>query len=232
MPVLAILLPLLAAAPEVPLASSEPVVVTGHAWAPFISPMGEPFRSRGPDDDTLVKWFRQADDDQDGMLTMQEMQADAHRFFNTLDTNRDGEIDPDELVRYEWEVAPEIQVMSKKRRSAQEARRHGSKPASGLWGKSDGKWDENPQGGARYALLNIPEPVAAADADFDRGITASEFQQAAIVRFQLLDSSGSGILPLAQLLNLRSAGPLPARFPLSDGTPVDPRYGNPLPPRN
>ena len=29
------------------------------------------------------------------------------------------------------------------------------------------------QGGARYGLLNIPEPVAAADADFDRGDIAA-----------------------------------------------------------
>ena len=30
-----------------------------------------------------------------GSLTADEMQADADRFFATLDTNRDGEIDPD-----------------------------------------------------------------------------------------------------------------------------------------
>ena len=36
-------------------------------------------------------------------------------------------------------------------------------------------------------LLNIPEPVAAADTDFNRAITLEEFRQAAIERFQLLD---------------------------------------------
>jgi hypothetical protein len=32
--------------------SKVPIVVKGHAWAPFISPMGEPFRARTIDDDT------------------------------------------------------------------------------------------------------------------------------------------------------------------------------------
>ena len=52
---LSLLLVLLAPAATVP--SSAPITVTGHAWAPFISPMGEPFRARTPDDDTLADWF-------------------------------------------------------------------------------------------------------------------------------------------------------------------------------
>ena len=38
------------------------------------------------------------------------MRADAARFFATLDTNHDGELDPDEIAHYENEVAPEVQV--------------------------------------------------------------------------------------------------------------------------
>ncbi len=33
----------------------EPIIVVGRAWAPFISPMGEPFRAQSAEDDTLVK---------------------------------------------------------------------------------------------------------------------------------------------------------------------------------
>ena len=77
---------------------AAPITVTGHAWAPFISPMGEPFRARAAGDDTLADWFHQADRNRDGMLTVDEMQADAERFFATLDTDHDGEIDPDELA--------------------------------------------------------------------------------------------------------------------------------------
>ena len=45
------------------------------------------------------------------------MQADAARFFAALDTDHNGEIDPDEIANYEWEIAPDIQVMSKTRRA-------------------------------------------------------------------------------------------------------------------
>ena len=76
----------------------------------FLSPMGEPFRSEDPAADNVGTWFAQADADHDGALTLAEVQADAARFFATLDVNHDGEIDPEELARYENEIAPEVQV--------------------------------------------------------------------------------------------------------------------------
>jgi hypothetical protein len=86
------------------------------------------------------------------------------------------------------------------------------------------------QGGARYALLNIPEPVAAADADFNRAITLDEFRQAAIYRFQLLDSRHEGRLTLAQLELLLPKIPAPGAKPKhhSDDE-ADSRVGLPLP---
>ena len=103
-------------APSAQCLDSTPITVTGHPWAPFISPMGEPFRAHTATDDTLADWFYQADRNHDGVLTLDEMDADAERFFATLDTNHDGEIDPDELAQYEYEIAPEIQVKSRTRR--------------------------------------------------------------------------------------------------------------------
>src|SRR5205085_1081238 len=108
----ALLLAVLAAAQVTPTA---PINITGHAWAPFISPMGEPFRARTAADDTLASWFYQADRNHDGVLTVDEMLADADRFFATLDTDHDGEIDPAELAHYEYEIAPDVQVMSRPR---------------------------------------------------------------------------------------------------------------------
>src|SRR5438270_12795075 len=103
------LLILLALGAQEPASQSTPITVTGHPWAPFISPMGEPFRAHSATDDTLADWFRQADRNGDGLLTINEMVADAERFFAKLDTDNDGQIDPDELAHYEWEVAPDIQ---------------------------------------------------------------------------------------------------------------------------
>jgi hypothetical protein len=38
------------------------------------------------------------------------MQKDAEQFFALLDVNHDGEIDPDEITRYENVVVPEIRA--------------------------------------------------------------------------------------------------------------------------
>jgi hypothetical protein len=229
----ALLLPILVAV-ETP--DTRPVVVTGHAWAPFISPMGEPFRARSATQDTLSDWFNQADRNHDGALTAPEMVADAERFFATLDTDHNGEIEPEELANYEYEIAPDIQVMSKTRRAPGVA---GPKPESR---KSRRRREDEMeeaalalrgglQGGARYGLLNIPEPVAAADTDFDRGVSLVEFRQAALARFALLDSTRSGRLTLAQLEALRPVVAADGRRKRPKDAP-DTRVGNPLPSGN
>jgi Ca2+-binding EF-hand superfamily protein len=66
----------------------------------------------------------------------------------------------------------------------------------------------------RYALLNIPEPVISADADFNRGVSAEEFRRAASKRFQLLDLSHTGRLTLPVLVSVRDAAADQAKRPL------------------
>ena len=199
-----VLLMLAAAAPT---ADPRPINVVGHAWAPFISPMGEPFRPRNATDDTLARWFNQADLNRDGQLTPDEMKADADRFFATLDTDADGQIGPEELIQYEWDLAPDIQLNSRLKRQPGEAAP--PKPAEDVEkpdgprqrrGRVEPDWlSGGLQGAARYGLLNMPEPVAAADADFNRAITRAEFEQAALERFRLLDVDRQGALTLAGL---------------------------------
>ena len=231
------LLPVLAAAVAVP--ANEPIVVKAHAWAPFISPMGEPFRARTADDDTLANWFRQADRDQNGALTAVELVTDADRFFATLDANHDGEIDPDELVKYEWEIAPDVQLMSRTRPAPGHSMLGASDRTRERGRHSDKIGDEDEvvhapgglQGAARYGLLNLPEPVAAADANFDRSISLAEFRAAAVERFQLLDATHVGRLSLAQLQAMRPVLPTDRNFKPTKGA-LDARIGNPLPPGN
>ncbi|MFV4201433.1 hypothetical protein ACNJPY_21055, partial [Mycobacterium tuberculosis] len=50
-----------------------------------------------------------------------------------------------------------------------------------------------------FGLLNEPEPVAAADADFDGRVSLSEFLAAADRRFAALDAKHLGYLTLADL---------------------------------
>jgi hypothetical protein len=241
MPVFALMLPMLVAGIGAPAPNTNPVLVTGHQWAPFISPMGEPFRAHTPTDDTLADWFYKADRNRDGVLTVDEFQTDAERFFAKLDTNHDGQIDPDELANYEYEIAPDIQVMSKTLRApgqpapvarsdddsehprGRDRRRREAEDAA-LLGIGDAL-----QGGARYGLLNMPEPVAAADTDFNRAISLEEFRQAAVARFQLLDSGHQHRLTLAQLEAMRPIVDAKGRVRKLDEKAPDKRIGNPLP---
>jgi hypothetical protein len=232
MPVAAVLLTFLAVAAQAPVPPADAITIVGHAGPPFISPMGQPFRARTPGQDTLADWFHQADRNHDGALTVDEMEADAERFFATLDTNGDGQIDPDELKRYEWQVAPEIQVGSRFRSArAALSGEHGRDESKRRDLGSDGL-DAGLQGGARYTLLNIPEPVSAADADLDRAVSRNEFRQAAIERFQLLDTKRLGKLTLPDLEALRPPEPAPGHHAKHKDDSADTRYGVPLPPGN
>lgn len=220
------------------------IVVTGHQWAPFISPMGEPFRARSATDDTLADWFNKADRNHDGVLTADEMVADAERFFATLDTNHDGQIDPEELSNYEYEIAPDIQVMSRTKRAPGQpapvvkAESPDDLPVDRPQHRRPGRGDQmdaglgigsDLQGAARYGLLNMPEPVAAADADFDRAVTIEEFRAAAIARFQLLDKARTGKLTLAELEAMPHAPSTDKHQRRSKDNAPDERLGNSLP---
>ena len=61
-------------------------------------------------------------------------------------------------------------------------------------------------GAARFSLLNIPEPVSSADADLDRSVLASEFDAAAMRRFDMLDTNGDGAIDRSELPELESRG--------------------------
>ena len=218
---------------------ADPIFVKGHAWAPFISPMGEPFRARTIEDDTLTKWFAQADRNRDGALTPEEMAADADRFFATLDTDGDGLIGPEELIQYEWELAPDVQLSSRLRpqpgdpapKRAQQADEsdEAGRPRRSRGGADPDSLTGGLQGAARYGLLNMPEPVAAADADFDRAISRAEFEQAALARYQLLDAQHQGSLTLAALEAMWTSVLAKVHDRKHHADPVDTRVGEPVP---
>ena len=217
-------------------ADEPPITVLGYPWAPFISPMGEPFRANAVDSDPFARWFHGADGNADGLLTADEMQADAERFFRKLDSDHDGEIGPEEINVYEAEVAQEVQVNTRWKR-ARGAAGSGPETASehGRRGKrraEDGVNGYQPyglQGAARYGLLNIPEPVAGADADFNRSTTFGEFQRAALVRFQLLDRKKAGHLTLPDLEPLLPTRPKGRKLVRVPEEPRDTRIGLPFP---
>ena len=92
-----------------------------------------------------------------------------------------GEIAPDEVARYETEIAPEVQS--------------GMRMAT--FGNANNRRlqlrrGEGPFGMGSQALLAIPEPVISADADLNRGISPAEFRHTAGQRFLLIDRNHDG----------------------------------------
>jgi hypothetical protein len=155
----------------------------------FISPVGEPVHSQ----DSLSgaeHWFARIDADHDGRVTLAEYMADAERFFARLDTDHDGEIGPEEIDRYETQIAPEIRVVS----------------TGANWqphGDDDSGPEEEPYpdriGAGRYSWIDLPEPILAMDTNFDRAISRKEFLAAARKRFVMLDADTNGILTRDEL---------------------------------
>jgi len=197
----AIALALQAADTQVQAPPEQAIVVNGAPGCgpPFarvyIAPMGQPVRTDGFTD-PMKAWFDQADANHDGKVTLAELQADSDRFFTTLDKDRSGELDPQEMSDYENVVAPEIKLyqpgQDKKPRTGQQ--RHAAKAAA----RSRANY-EAPYGAGLWASLNIPEPIAAADYDLNRGISRAELARAATNRWPLLDPQGVGYVTYATL---------------------------------
>jgi Ca2+-binding EF-hand superfamily protein len=219
MPIAPLVLLAAAAAQPAPAAPAAPASI-GRPRRFFVSPMGEPFRARDRNDDTLADWFNQADTNHDGYLTAAEFTKDAERFFATLDVNHDGEIDPDEITHYEEVVAPEIRsgpnYTMELAAGAEEGERGGRGEGHRGGGGGGGHHfrarggDDSHQGAGRYGLLDLPEPVVSADSDFNRGVSLNEFRQAAVQRFVALDLDHHGRLSLSELESIR---PAPAAEP-------------------
>jgi len=187
----------------------------------FISPAGEPFRSRPGEPYPVAAWFERADGNHDGRLARDEFVADAMRFFAVLDRNQDGQIDGQEVRRYETVIAPEI--LGGGRIGAVDGfliRAQMGGPGGGMGGPGGGMGgppgDGPPAGGRRppgadpmggmsldgaapYGLLREPQPVAAAGLALSGRITSADFRRRANERFDWLDRGRKGFLELATL---------------------------------
>jgi hypothetical protein len=159
----------------------------------FLSPMGEPFRGtiEAPPE---AAWFDGADSNRDGRLAAVEMARDAERFFKLLDVDASGEIDPRENERYELQIAPEVSG-----RVATRAYDSSVEGADILKGGLQAPRTYRPGGAALFSYFGFPQPVMAADANFNRGVSAREFERAAEQRFAMLDTNGDRVVERGEL---------------------------------
>ena len=181
----------------------------------FISPSGQPYRSKPGEPYPAVAWFRQTDADKDGKLDKAEFEAEAQGFFRTLDRNGDGVVTDPEISYYEKVLAPEITAglePSSLRDSVGGPRLilvqgRGGAPGGGIDpGGGGGSEDSTPaktdesrqprQGAAIFGLLNDPEPVRSADRQLEGRITLADFLARADHNFDRLDYEGRGYLTL------------------------------------
>ncbi len=174
----------------------------------FISPAGEPFRAPPGAPYPIANWFAGADANHDGALTRDEFVADSLRFFGVVDADHNGVIDGFEVAYYEQNIAPEIVGGA-----APGSMRRGPRGLGMGEGQEDGPSDDDMspshrqrqqrtnvlQGASLFGLIAEPEPVMAADGNFDRRISKDEAIKAAKTRFALLDTDKDGLLKLAEL---------------------------------
>ena len=158
----------------------------------FISPMGEPFRAKDGEAYPSAVWFAGADANHDGVISRTEFRADALRFFKALDVNGDGRLTDAEVQRYEYQVAPEVVLAAVDNTNDQQLTDSKGDPVQRTLAKVR-------QGASFYGVLDSPEPVRAADADFNMKVTQDEWLAAADRRFGLLRPDGKDGISFADL---------------------------------
>ncbi|QIK97102.1 EF-hand domain-containing protein [Sphingomonas sp. HDW15A] len=171
----------------------------------YVSVMGEPFRATD-DQDPFDRWFQQADENHDGVITRIELQNDADYFFAALDKNDDKVIDGEEMDHYEERVAPST-VRAVGSNLGGYARYSPKGPEPGrpneipikMEGMAESKSRIKKGGSSPTIYANVPQPVAMADANLDRRVTLVEFRGTAGKRFSRYDRDHDGRLTRKEL---------------------------------
>ncbi|HUO22788.1 MAG TPA: hypothetical protein VMU59_09770 [Caulobacteraceae bacterium] len=142
----------------------------------FISPAGEAFSAPVTDPYPVVKWFARMDKKGDGKVDIDEFRADAMHVFDALDRDHDGLLDSGEIHAYEGYLVPIVTQVN---------------PLGGETAAD--------QGASPFSLFKEPEPITAADRNFDFKITRQEFLDQADRHFHTLDKGAKGYITLAEL---------------------------------
>ena len=174
----------------------------------FLSPSGEPFRAKSDEPFPVSQWFKGADTNGDGALSLAEFKADAMRFFKVVDADGDGTIIGVENQFYEKQIAPEILfdaglLAQTAPPSATYERGPLGEPPEVQGGGSRLGQQRQPRkktvldlrrGAGQFSFLNEPQPIRTADTNLDYKVSAEEWEKTAARRFMTLDVNHDGKL--------------------------------------
>lgn len=154
-----------------------------------VSPNGEPLPFQAGQEDcraALAAWFVRTDSNGDGVLSLDEMQADASRWFAQADLDHDGMITADELATVRRRLVPEPPPEPERRPTMERRSERG--PGGGPGGR----------GGMMMQSQSRPDPVMQADANADFQVSAQEFHD--YVASQFDRHARNGVISQAQVL--------------------------------
>ena len=134
-----------------------------------------------------------ADTNHDGKISHDEFVADAMRFFDMLDVNHDGYINSPENTRYETQIAPEIQRVDPRIQQPKNIT-HNDDDAATQDMPNGGRYLKQIVGASQYGLIDEPQPIRGADANFDFRVSKAEWLTATNQRFAILDRNGDGYI--------------------------------------
>lgn len=160
----------------------------------FFSPSGQPFRSAANQPYPVSAWVAQADTDKDGKISHDEFLADALAFYDKLDVNHDNYINSPENTRYESQVAPEIQRVDPRIKQPTQRTQAADPDMGANQDPSGGRYRKQIIGATQYGLIDEPQPVRAADANFDFRVSKEEWINATNQRFTILDRNEDGFI--------------------------------------
>ncbi|HEX7799028.1 MAG TPA: hypothetical protein VF402_01680 [Asticcacaulis sp.] len=166
---------------------------TGAGQQVFFSPSGQPFRAAPDKPYPSVDWFNAADANHDGKISHDEFVADAMRFFDMLDVNHDGYINSPENTRYETQIAPEIQRVDPRIQQPKNIT-HNDDDAATQDMPNGGRYLKQIVGASQYGLIDEPQPIRGADANFDFRVSKAEWLTATNQRFAILGRNGDGYI--------------------------------------
>lgn len=182
-----------------PAIAAKPASDRAMARMLFVAPNGKPWRGQPGESYPSASWFAAVDANHDGKITRVEYLAEFTPYFDTLDTDHDGEIGPDEISNYERVILPEVQMSAGAFGGIASYAEAAGSSGNGSEGDGPPQLPLRIGGASFFGFFRAPEPILMMDTNFNRGITRAEFSTAAARTWRMVNSEGKPWLTIADL---------------------------------